>query len=239
MGLINMQINGYELRQYVLPLMNANMYVLVAGNRALVMDPIADCEAEQLILDLNIRDMIIILTHEHFDHISGVNAIRQLLNRIGDDIVCTVYASRACAGQITDPDRNMSTFFKAMFIARPEEDRILAEEIFDPDYRCRADVVFDEDLEVEFADLKLVLRETPGHSPGSICIEIYSSDGNLLALATGDSLVQGNKVITRLPGGNKSDYINITRPYLETFGPDTLVLPGHGEISYMRDLELG
>ena len=107
------------------------------------------------------------------------------------------------------------------------------------DYSCEADVVFDKEYMTDWAGLKIMLCSTPGHSPGSICAEIYDETGQLMALTTGDSLVEGNKVITRLPRGSKSDYRNITRPYLESFDPDTLILPGHGEIRRLKELELG
>ena len=46
-------------------------------------------------------------------------------------------------------------------------------------------------------------------------------------------------MITRLPGGNKQDYREVTRPYLESIPGDTLILPGHGAVSLMKELELG
>ena len=232
-----MKIGRYELCRYVMPLMNANMYMIISGKRALIIDPMNDPDAFNKLETSDVDDTTVILTHEHFDHISGVNSVRdQLQKKCGS---CTVYANEFCADAVKSPDTNLSRFFEDMFITRAEDERKLAEEIFDKDYFCETDVSFKEDTEVLWEDLVLNLRNTPGHSPGSICIEITEKKGSLLALATGDSLVEGNSVITRLPNGSKSDYRNITRPYLESFSPDTLVLPGHGEISLMKDLVLG
>ena len=117
----------------------------------------------------------------------------------------------------------------------------MAEEIFRNDYSCTADSDFEGSYSFNWENLKLVLVETPGHSQGSICVEAYSESEpkKLLALATGDSLVEGNKVITRLPGGDKKAYKERTFKYLESFSGNTTVLPGHGEISLLKDLELG
>ena len=234
---MDMRIDKHELHRYILPLMNSNMFVIVSGNAALVIDPNEDEEALRMLTDSNIGDITVILTHEHFDHISGVNKIRSLMTETGG--TCTVYSNRYCAEAVKDPDMNLARFFQAMFIMRSEEERCLAEEIFDPDYFCKSDVSFEKGTELTWDDIRLILRSTPGHSPGSICIEMYDMAGSLLAVATGDSLVEGNKVITRLPNGSKGDYKNITRPYLEGFSGNTLVLPGHGEISLMKELELG
>ena len=230
-----MKLGQYELYRYVLPLITSNMYIIRSNARALVIDPHENEEAFRLLED--IEDITIILTHEHFDHISGVNVIRRMKEDSGG--ICTVYAGKKCAEAITDPDNNLSSFFNALFITRSDEERNWANSFFRKDYACNADKSFEGIYDLRWEDLKIILRNTPGHSPGSICCEIYDMKGELLALVTGDSLVQGNKVITRLPNSSKTEYRNVTRPYLESFGPDTTVLPGHGEISRMRNLELG
>lgn len=230
-----MRIADHEINQYRLPLMDANMFVLVSNGSALIIDPLRDERAAEALRAERVQDVTVILTHEHFDHISGVNYLRDLL----EPAACRVIASKKCADLITDPDKNLSRFFEAMFITRSEEERTKAVEIFDKKYSCEADITFDDSMTYPWQDLRMRMIKTPGHSPGSICTEIYDEEGALLAVATGDSLVQGNKVVTRLPGGDKAAYREYTRPYLENIPRDTLILPGHGDISYMKDLELG
>lgn len=234
-----MLIGDHELYRFVLPLMTSNMYVMLSGDKGLVIDPLVSPEAEKLLREHDIKELLIILTHEHFDHISGVNSLRALMAGQKESRGCKVLASAGCAEAIKDPAENLSAFFSAVFIKHSEEERLLARTIFDKTYCCEADDNFHEETEVHWEELTLRLKATPGHSPGSICIEIYDTNGNLIALATGDSLVQGNKVITRLPGGDRKAYNSITRPYLESFDGDTLVLPGHGETDFIKNLELG
>ncbi|WP_022765838.1 MBL fold metallo-hydrolase [Butyrivibrio sp. XPD2006] len=232
-----MQISGMDLKVYSFPVIDSKMYVLVTDRNALVIDPHVNEQALKYLEDNNIKDIKVILTHEHYDHISGVNYIRKYA---GDNSVkCTVIAGARCTDALPYPKSNLSKYFDVLFLNKTDEEQQLAAETFDHDYRCLADISVNDGDELMWGYLNLVFRETPGHSPGSICIEMRDDKDDIVALATGDSLVQGNNVITRLPGGSKRDYAERTRPYLESISPDTLILPGHGNISLMKDLELG
>ncbi len=232
-----LKIGKHELYRYILPLMNTNMYMMISNKHALVIDPMKDEGAFERLVGKGVDEVTVILTHEHFDHISGVNSIRNLM--INEGGRCEVYANACCADYVKSPDMNLARFFQAMFITRPDDERKIAGEIFDVDYSCEVDCPFNENITLNWEDITLALHNTPGHSPGSICIEMYNKEHELIALATGDSLVEGNTVITRLPRGNRSDYTSVTLPYLKSFSPDVLVLPGHGEVKEMKDLVLG
>ena len=68
------------------------------------------------------------------------------------------------------------------------------------------------------------LLETPGHTPGSICL--YWPDEKVLL--SGDTLFQMGYGRTDLPGGNIGQLID-SLEHLFTLPADTLVYPGHGE----------
>ena len=68
-----------------------------------------------------------------------------------------------------------------------------------------------------------MLKETPGHSKGSICIFLDEK-----VMFSGDTLVTGFNTIVRLPGGSKKDFYSITIPYLKQLDEDIVVYPGHG-----------
>ncbi len=229
-------VGKYKLYRFHVPVMDSNMYIMTGNDKALIIDPHINQEAEKLLDDAGVKDICILLTHEHLDHISGVNRFRDWANN--KSAACTVYCNNYTKKNVGDPRGNLAEFFYALMIGKSEDEVAIAKTIFKPDYACEADIGFEGSMSFTWNELSVTLKDTPGHSPGCICIEIYESE-RLAALATGDSLVQGNKVITRLPNGNKNDYKNITRPYLESFPEDTIVLPGHGEISLMKELELG
>ena len=232
-----MKIGNHTIYKYTLALISANMYLIISQKKALLIDPNVSEEATSLLEKQGVTDITVVLTHEHFDHISGVNHYREFAKGVGGK--CMVYAGAKCAEQIKDPDNNLSSYFEIMFFKKSEEERILAEKVFDRTYSCEADEAVLDGFALDWEDLKIVFRDTPGHSPGSICVEIYDATDSLCALVTGDSLVNGNRVITRLPGGSRAAYRDITEPYLRSFGPDTVVLPGHGEISSIGCLEIG
>ncbi len=71
----------------------------------------------------------------------------------------------------------------------------------------------------------------PGHSIGGA---IYILNGKYVF--TGDNLVNGNKVITRFPGGNRKDYIRITKPVIKNLRKDSIIFPGHGEMAELEEL---
>lgn len=63
-----MQIYAYNSM-----LMNSKMYVLVEDEEAILIDPCISRNAQILLKGKNVKKIIMILTHEHYDHISGVN----------------------------------------------------------------------------------------------------------------------------------------------------------------------
>ena len=66
------------VNSYCFELMDSRTYMLREGTKALVIDPYED---EQLVADLQgVSRITVILTHEHYDHISGVNFLKEKLS---------------------------------------------------------------------------------------------------------------------------------------------------------------
>lgn len=85
-----------------------------------------------------------------------------------------------------------------------------------------------EDIKSSILNLKsqmsnFELLETPGHTPGSICL--YWPEEKVLL--SGDTLFQMGYGRTDLPGGNMGQLIE-SLEHLFTLPADTLVYPGHG-----------
>ena len=219
-------IEHIEVYKYIMPVIASNMYIIIRENHALIVDPNENKNAVELLKERGVKDIIIFLTHEHFDHISGVNFFRE-------QWACTVYANNWCKELVRDSNKNLSAFFMAMFIDKTKEERKKVQELFKDDYSCCVDVGFEKEYRMEWNGLFVKLIETPGHSLGSICILI-----NDKYLFSGDSLVDGNKVITRLPGGSRKCYNEITRPFLKGISREAIVFPGHGTEGYLEDFQL-
>jgi glyoxylase-like metal-dependent hydrolase (beta-lactamase superfamily II) len=95
----------------------------------------------------------------------------------------------------------------------------------DADMLPSYDLILEDRSVLEVGRLRVETIATPGHTPGSMC---FAVEGTPL-LFTGDTLFPGG------PGNTRSDPTDfatiigsIERRLFAAFGPDTLVLPGHG-----------
>lgn len=209
-------IADYSVYRFSMPVVDSSMYLIPAERSCLVVDPCISEEAEMFLRERQIQDCLVLLTHEHYDHISGVNRLRELLP-------CRVVCSDLCAQRIGDPRKNMSAYFEALLIQRDGEDREAIQKRSDLRYVCHADQTYSGQTALEWKGLTLTLREMPGHSPGSQIVEIEKH-----WYFTGDSLIPGVKVVTRLPGGSRKEYMETTKLCLETIEPGSILFPGHG-----------
>jgi len=108
---------------------------------------------------------------------------------------------------LADPDKNMSRMF--MFgIVSPEASKLLK----------------DGDI-LELGSIKLEVLHTPGHTPGSISLKM---DG---AVFTGDTLFKDSVGRTDFDDGSESALFDSIKKKLLVLSDDTIVYPGHGEIS--------
>lgn len=206
------------IRKYVFYPIDSRMYILQENESALIVDPCISKEALLFLKGKNVRDILILLTHEHYDHISGVNWLKENFRQ-----VC-VLCSKKCGEALDNPCKNLSEFWEALFIGKEKEIRECVQNMDIHPYSCKADKTFESTYDFTWQEHKVFLKETPGHSEGSICILLDDA-----FLFSGDSLVTGAKTITRLPGGSKKDFAGITLPYLESLDKEIMVYPGHGE----------
>ena len=197
------------IKRFVSGLLSSNMYVVVEGSHAVVIDPFEDAApSEGLIIDY------IILTHEHYDHISGVNVWKKARD-------APVLCSRPCAENIQDPKKSLAYYFKE-FCELQTWMKIETVPPYDPGYSCSADIAFDEDMLFDWQGHTWHLFELPGHSMGSIGIVL---DGT--AFFSGDSLLENTDIALRLPGGSQKKWKEISLPRISGLPRGMHVYPGH------------
>jgi glyoxylase-like metal-dependent hydrolase (beta-lactamase superfamily II) len=206
---------------------DSRMYILVEGEKALIVDPCVDDTAMDFLKKNKVSDVLVILTHEHYDHISGVSWLREQFSS-----VCVTCSSK-CAEAIPEPTRNLSYFWEVLFVGKDEKTREYVNNMNIQPYSCQANQTFEGSMDISWEGHTLRCQETPGHSPGSICILMDEK-----FLFSGDTLVTGFATITRLPGGSKKDYKNITIPYLQTLASEIVVYPGHGDCQKLREYDI-
>lgn len=223
-------ISGVTLRIFPFAPIDSRMYLLTTDEGddrdvALIVDPWENNGAVEFLKQAGVARCIVILTHEHYDHISGVNFLRE---RFPCRIVCT----EACAAAIALPKKNLSQYFEALFADRPENIRQMVHALNIRPYSCEANAPFaGESTHFSWGRHTVRLVATPGHSPGSLCALIDEK-----VVFTGDSLLSDGGTVTRLPGGNRSDFDRRVLPFFRQLSPDLLVLPGHGDPSRFGDL---
>lgn len=196
------------------------MYVLRSEKRVILIDAVRNEEADAYLKQIRPDDVWIILTHEHIDHIYGVNDLKE-------KFPCRVLCSLACGIAIGDPKLNMARYQEVIL------GRNGARSELDFNYQCSADQTFEETYSFDWQGHSFRLLETPGHSQGSICILLDEG-----AVFTGDTLLKNDPVITRLPGGDRFAYRQKTLPFLRSLPPDICVYPGHGEAGMLKDCAL-
>lgn len=204
---------------------DSRMYIIIEQNKAMIIDP---CCSEEALSDLRknrIHKIQVLLTHEHYDHISGVNWLRKHFEDV------RVLCSQPCGNAIINSYKNMAAYSNALYMDK-QLDKTLEEYGWELDYSCYADETFEGKTEFDWEGHHLYLMQTPGHSPGSICIIMDHK-----ILFSGDSLVTGHPTITRLPGGSKRTYQEITIPFLKSLDSEMMVYPGHGEPQKLKEYE--
>lgn len=208
------EIAGIIIYQFVWDFIDSNAYIVVDKNEAVIIDPINTEEFWKFIDRAEWKKALVILTHEHFDHICGLNELRKKIH-------CIVYAQKKCSENIGIATKNLSSSADAL--AQLNE-KVMRSEVSVKPFVCKsADIIIDNRMDFQWAGYNISIVSTPGHSEGSVCIVIDNK-----VTFTGDSLLEKH-VITKLPGGNKKAYKEITKPLLcEVSAKVEMIFPGHG-----------
>lgn len=204
----------------------SNMYILISGSEAIVIDPCVSEDALRLLKEKRVNHVSILLTHEHYDHTNGVKWMQS-------HIASTLYCQKNCAASIAIEKRNNPTLVALVLADQDKADGGNRykdfRKNFEP-YSLIADVTFGNKVEWTLGGFKVKGISTPGHSPGSCFYFI-----NEKVAFSGDSLLEDKKVILTFRNGSETDYEKITRPYLKSLDKDIMLLPGHGEPFMVKD----
>ena len=198
----------FKIIRLVLGAYQTNCYIIYNNDlNAVIIDPGAEADKIFKVIDeYNLKIDKIILTHAHPDHFGAIEEVRNKYN-------IKVY--------MCDKDRDMLE----------NRSKELSSMLGIDSSGIKADIFLKEDDEIEFFDKKFKVIETPGHTPGGMCLLIDK------VLIAGDTLFKGSIGRTDLPGGD-FDVIMKSLEKLMKLDDDILVLPGHGPettIEYERN----
>ncbi len=206
-----------EITRYISDLIFSNMYVLTDDRRSLVIDPF-----ERYVVPENFRPDMMIVTHEHYDHISGVKRMKR---EFGIPLLC----SNACAQRLSDPKKNSARYFYSFCQLETYGEQDMSVPI-DVKYSCNADLTFEDEIRFNWHGNSFWLFSLPGHSPGSIGILV---NGKLFF--SGDSLLPDSETELRFPGGSKKEWKDISVKRISRIPDDVWVYPGHKEKFLMKE----
>lgn len=210
-----------EIRRYESDLLSSNMYLIVENSHAIVIDPFRDTSpAKDLIIDQ------ILITHEHYDHISGVNLWKE---KTSAPVLC----SKPCAENLKDPRKTLASIFEVFCELQTwiKLDKIPSADV---KYSCCADNTFSDEIRVDWQGHRLHLFEMPGHSKGSIGILVDQQ-----SFFSGDSLMEKQEIELRFPGGSKDLWKQVGQKRLAALPNPIRVYPGHfTPFDYSRKGEL-
>ncbi len=172
------------------------------SNNCIVIDPGTEKNNDLLtFLSVNcLNPNIVILTHEHYDHCAGVN---HLLDKFNFNLICSEKSSMNIA--------NSKLNFSA-YLENYKTFTITMKAIISKNYTTN-----------EFNSREIKFIETPGHSPGSLCVIIGD------VIFTGDTFMGEIKTPLKIPRGNKEDFRISMDKLKKNIKPGMTVYPGHGD----------
>ena len=179
--------------------LNANTYVVINEGEAIVIDPSCDDDkVGDFLIKNNLKPIMVLLTHGHFDHIRGVDRLIKRFN-------VSLYIHFDDEKLLTDDSLNCSYFEETPIVIRTKPITLSG----------------DEELNVLGDTLKVI--HTPFHTEGSTC---YYFINNKL-LFSGDTLFAGSVGRDDLPTSNRRKRNN-SLSKLKSLPKVCKIYPGHG-----------
>ena len=197
MNIARLVFNPLQENTYVVWDDTRQAAVIDAGN----MTERENAALEGFLAERELKPVLAINTHGHFDHLLGV------------DFVCRRYGAPFALSSKDEFLLKASSTSAELFGVRAG------------DMPERIDIDLDGRDAVSFGQTELRIISTPGHTPGHVALYEPLSK----SLFTGDTLFRESIGRTDLPGGDYSWIMRSILDKIMPLGDDVKVYPGHGE----------
>ena len=176
-----------------------NGYVLEKDGTVIIVDPGTDdpkfFEAVERLGELR----AIVLTHAHFDHIGGIDALR-------DRYPVPVYVHEAERTWLMDDEKNGAAKFHLPYLSMRPAERTY------------------QGATLTIGSFTFTVHHTPGHSPGSV--SLYLPDEKVAFC--GDLIFKQSVGRTDLYGGDQSTLLGSIDRMRQLLPAETVLYSGHG-----------
>ena len=191
--------------------MGINCYIIQdeETKETMVIDPGGSYEKiEEMLKVIGANVKYILLTHCHGDHIG---AVRQVQENFGGKILIHRFDENG----LENPSINLSSHIGIGEVSLTADARIE-----------------DGDI-IHIGNLEFKVIYTPGHTVGSL--SLYSEQEKMLF--SGDTMFRGSWGRTDLPTSSFEQIINSITDKIMTLPEDTIVYPGHGKSTIIKEEE--
>ena len=198
-----------DIKTFVVGYIETNMYLIYENKNGIIIDPgFIESEAESIIKKLKeeVSDIpMVILTHCHFDHISGCSILKE-------EFKSKIYCHKFDEEKLLDAPKNGALFFGLSW---------------NP---LRPDGYLEDGEIISFGGHKLKILHTPGHTSGGISILLDNKH-----LFSGDTIFKDGIGRTDLYDGDYDTEIDSIKNKILTLPEDIVICPGHGSQTTVKN----
>lgn len=200
-----------RVESFLVGMYQTNTYIIYDENtlEAIIIDPgDRPTTVIQFLRKKSLKPTGIVLTHHHIDH---VGAVKELKKEYG----CPVYIHKKDVEGLKELASNSMRLYKKKIEVQP-------------------DLFLKEGDTISAGQVTLKVVHTPGHTPGSICLQVVGEK----VVFTGDTLFADGIGRTDLKGGNEMAIRRSLIERVNKWDDDVMIYPGHDSSATMAQVRV-